>query len=335
MPLPFFLAAGAVTALGVTGHAVAKETNEKAEAIVRRSERAYNQKKAEFDEIEKNTKASLERLGSVKAQTIEKPMKHFVVAFQRVKDQIEVSNCENLTEFSRFVLEEKETVELQHMVDVYEDVLTNVAGGAAAGVFVALATSGTLGTVAGGMAVAGQCLLAGHFATASALASGALGIGALFTPASAVVAPVVFFTAFSASLKADENLEKAQEMEAETDYAIAKMESSIVFYQSLDKGATVYRQLLKDLNAVFVPCVKKMYLITKEKCNGEDGTYNSLTQSEQELIMVTASLASAIKAVIDVPLLDNNSKIDPEAVTKYRNYSNESSKLIKSANAVL
>ena len=100
------------------------------------------------------------------------------------------------------------------------------ATGAAAGAVVALAASGSLSVVTGGLATAGTALMAGEVSAAAGIAGSALSFGVAMTPLAAIAAPVILFTGISASMKADENLEKANTMYAQAEAASEKMKVS-------------------------------------------------------------------------------------------------------------
>lgn len=108
------------------------------------------------------------------------------------------------------------------MTDVYSSCFASSATGVAAGAAVALAASGALPIITGELSLAGSALAAGEISAAVGFAGSALSFGAAMTPLAAVAAPVMLFTGISASMKADENLEKANTMYAEAEVAVEK-----------------------------------------------------------------------------------------------------------------
>ena len=112
------------------------------------------------------------------------------------------------------------------MTDVYSSCFASSATGVAAGAAVALAACGALPIITGELSLAGSALAAGEISSAVGFAGSALSFGAAMTPLAAVAAPVMLFTGISASMKADENLEKANTMYAEAEVAVEKMKIS-------------------------------------------------------------------------------------------------------------
>ncbi len=101
-------------------------------------------------------------------------------------------------------------MEIQKLDSAYTSAISTDAVDTAAGAALLLAAGGSLPVLAEGASLAGTMLSIGEVGTAASIAGSA--VGAAFAPLAAVAAPVVLFTGFTASMKADENLEKAQVM---------------------------------------------------------------------------------------------------------------------------
>ena len=105
------------------------------------------------------------------------------------------------------------------MGSLYDGALAASAGAAAGAVFAALAANGSLSTV-------GSALMAGNIGGALTGIGGALSA----TPLAVVAAPVMFFTALYASMKADET-----------------------FGRAVGDRAEMFRGLLENLDVMFAP----------------------------------------------------------------------------------
>ena len=124
------------------------------------------------------------------------------------------------------------------------------------------------------------------------------------------------FTGISASMKADENLEKANEMLAKAEKAVEEMKVSEVLCKSITERSKLFQDLLRKLDRMFAECVysldrvirEKEYSNPNRKLKSED-----FTQKELELISVTRALAGATKAVIDTPILTKDGKVEIES----------------------
>ena len=185
---------------------------------------------------------------------------------------------------------------------------------------IALAASGALPAVTGTLSLAGTCLAWGSVGAAASIAGTAISTAVAATPLAAVVAPAVFFTGISASMKADENLEKAEEMYAEAERASEEMKVSETLCKAIGERSDMFYNLLLKLNGMFSDCTEKLSDMIKEKslALGNKEIYaENLSLKELELIAVTRTLAGAVKAVIDTPILSKDGKVSNESLNLY------------------
>lgn len=327
MPIPFLLGLGAVIAgaAGVGGHLSAKETNEQAQRVSRDAQNLYNNAKASLVTAQNKTEQSLLTLGYRKKNVLDTSMNQFLNSFNKIKE-INFRETVGLNELSKFTIDQQGALEIQRMSDIYSDSIKSGATGAAAGAVIALAASGALPVVTGTLATAGTAVMAGEIGVAAGLAGSALSFGAAMTPLAAVAAPVVLFTGISASVKADENLEKANVMYSEARSAAEQMRVSETLCYAISERANMFDNLLVDLNTMFTECSglmaglirKKEGKIFKKKLNSAD-----FTDDEIKLIAVTRALAGAVKSVIDTPMLSKDGEISYESKNMYETTVNE------------
>lgn len=318
MPLPFLAVALGVTAgaLGVGGHLSAKETNEKAQRIAGEAKELYEDAKASLEATQEDTKQVLNRLGYAKKDVLNREMKQFRKNYEKIKD-ISFRESVGLNELSKFTIEEQDLIQIQQMTDIYDSAFGSGVTGAAAGAVIGLAATGSLSLVTGGLTTAGSLLAIGEFSAAAGMAGSALSLGAAMTPLSAIAAPVVLFTGISASMKADENLEKARVMYAEAEKASEKMQVSETLYRAISQRSDMFHGLLTELNGMFSECtqllegvVRKKEGFFKKKLKTED-----FTNDELKLLAVTGALAKAVKTVIDTPILQKDGTLSEESQT--------------------
>ena len=317
MPIPFLLTGLGVAAgvIGAGGHLSAQETNEKAQKISNEAQVLYNTSKQSLDDAKKKTETSLEQLGYDKKHVLDTSMKQFLDNYEKIK-HIQFKESVGIHELSKFQLDEQGAIQLRELSDSYSSTLASGAAGVAAGAAIALAASGSLGS----LSIAGSYLAAGNLGAATSIAGNALSYGAAVTPLAAIVAPVVLFTGISASIEADENLEKARVMYAEAEAASEEMKISELQCEAIAKRSEMFDDLLNELDKMFSDCSgllagvlrKKEGVIFKKKL-----TTNDFTEEEVKLIAVTRSLASAVKSVIDTPILTKNGEITYESGTVY------------------
>ena len=304
---------------GAGGHLSAKETNEKAQRISQEAQVIYNDAKRSLEVEKEKTEKKLVQLGISKKHILDTSMRQFLQSYDKVKN-VQMKDVIGLNEISKFSIDQQGVLEIRQLTDVYSSSIKSGAAGAATGAVVALAASGSLGFVTSGLSVAGSMLVAGEVGMAASAAGTALSFGAAMTPLAAVAAPVVLFTGISASMKADENLEKANAMYAEAKAACEKMRISETLCNAISERSEMFDALLGDLNKMFEECSellagvikKKEGIFFKKKLSSTDFSENDL-----KLLAVTRALAGAVKAVIDTPILSNEGEITYESEQVY------------------
>ena len=322
MPLPAILAglaAVGAAAIGIGAQADAKETNERAQRIVDEAKSLYDSSKHSLEVAQGQTEGSLLKLGNAKKQVLETSVNQFLVAYERIKN-IEFSESVGLDEIKNFTLEKQDALQLREMSNIYQSTFSSGAAGAATGAVIALAASGSLPIVTGTLSVAGTALAAGKISMAAGLAGSALSFGAAMTPLAAIAAPALLFSGISASMKADENLEKAQTMYAEAEAASEQMKTSEVLCVAIADRADMFDSLLHELNSLFSYCTSMLDGVTKKKVGilkNKTVDAQTFTEEELKLVAVTRSLAGAVKAVIDTPILTSEGAISNESEDVY------------------
>lgn len=323
MPLPFILGALGVAAgvLGVGGHLSAKDTNEEAQRVSSKAKNLYDSAKESLEKKQEESQEALLKLGYSKKNTLDNSMKQFLEVYERIKN-ISVKESKGLDEIANFTIEQQDAIHLREMTNLYSSAIGSSVAGAATGAVIALAASGSLSIVAGGLSVAGTALSFGMVGTAASIAGSSVLAGLSATPLVAVVAPALLFTGFSASTKADENLEKAQTMMAEAKKEVKKMKISETLCDAIGKRAQMYDSLLEELDVMFCSSVQRLQGILEKKdrkCYKSNYSSNDFSKKELELIAVTRSLAGAVKSIIDTPILTNEGKLTDDSLSAYEN----------------
>lgn len=321
MPIQFLLGALGVAAgvIGAGGHLSAKETNERAQRISEEAKELYDDAKRALDNAKEKTEKKLLKLGYSKKNVLDTSMQQFLQSYDKVK-HVQVTESIGLNEISKFAIDQQDAIEIKQMTSIYSSSIQSTAAGAATGAIVALAASGSLGVVTSSLSVAGSFLAAGQVGAAASVAGSTLSMGAAMTPLAAVAAPVVLFTGISASIKADENLEKAHAMYAEAEAASEKMKVSETLCNAISERSEMFDDLLNDLNKMFSECSsllagvikKKEGKIFKKQLSSAD-----FTEDDLKLLAVTRALAGAVKSVIDTPILSKDGEIAYESEQVY------------------
>lgn len=313
MPIPFLIAGLGVAAgvLGAGGHINAKKTNERAQKRAQEAQDLYNSAKDSLEQEQNKTEKALLKLGYEKKKILDTSMCQFLNAYDKIKNYRCIKSV-GINEISKFNISEKDEIELRQMMDIYSSSIKSGAAGAATGAIVVLAASGSLTVVTGGLEIAVSALLAGEVGAAAGIAGSALSFGAAMTPLAAVAAPFVLFTGISASMKADENLEKANTMYAEAEAASEKMKVSETLCGAITERSKMFNDLLVDLDRMFSECSSLMAGVIRKKEITKD-----FTEEDMKLFAVTRSIAGAVKTVIDTPILSKDGNISCKAEEKY------------------
>ena len=301
MPIPFLLAGLAVGTglLGAAGHSVAKDTNTEAENVAERAKKLYDAEKEHLESLQVETETILTELGMQKKHVMETTVAQFLDAYDKIKN-IELSESTGLDEIANFAINPQEALQLREFSSVYSSAFEGGAAGAVAGTAIALAVSGSMPLVTGALSLAGTALTLGEVGLAGGIAGTALLSGISVTPIAAIVGPAMLISGFSASMKADENLEKAKAMLAEAEAAVEKMKVAGTLCQGIADRAKMLGNLLEELNEMFQECTDMLHGIVYSKVGTSQARVDiwELTKEERDLIAVTRSLAGSVKRVI-------------------------------------
>lgn len=319
MPIPFlFIGIGAgAAALGI-GKTVkagidqkdANETNSQAQEIADRAAKGANRSR------EVSGKAVTD-LGTQKIFVLDHSMKPFIDSFEKLRN-VELTDSIGMHELQNFRIDKQSLKELKQMSSIATSLLGGVASGAALGAITAFGAYGgvmTLGTASTGTAIAALSGAAATNATLAFLGGGSLAAGGLGMaggtavlgglvagPALAVMGFVLGAKASANRHAAYSNLAKAREFKEE-------MKNVRVLCNGIRMRATLFERLLLKLNAVFEPLVFDL-----ERIIAESGTdYSTYTTQQKEKIAAGLSIAGAIKAVLDTPILSEDGNLTEES----------------------
>lgn len=312
MPLLTLLGGAAALAagvLGVGGHLDAQDKNEEAEKTRQMAQSYYDAAKDLLDHTREETQEALVNLGTTKQTVLENSMERFIRSFEKTKE-IQMELSDGIDELENFRFSSDDAMEIQKLDSAYTSAISTDAVDTAAGAALLLAAGGSLPVLAEGASLAGTMLSIGEVGTAASIAGSA--VGAAFAPLAAVAAPVVLFTGFTASMKADENLEKAQVMMSQAEEAVDKMETSRILCESITEKAKMFNGLINQLNEMFDECSRMMEQMVnrreseRRKYKNKKLQSKDFTKDEKRLMAVTGALAKAMKAAIDTPMLKND-----------------------------
>lgn len=319
MPLPLlFIAIAAATGAVGVGKSVkavvdthdAKKTNEKANEIVNRA-------KDRLESMRKKCGSDLKLLGTTKIRILDSSVNHFVQSFGKLKN-VSFKDSAGLNEMRKFCIDSKDFEELKALGGFATNIIGGILSGAMGGAltaFGAYSAAGSLAVASTGTAIASLSGAAATNATLAffgggSLAAGGLGIaggtmvlgGLIAGPALAIMGFIVGAKASSAKDEAYSNLAKAKLISEE-------LGTASDLCQAISKKCNLFINLLHKLDNYFKPFITKI-----DEAITEHGTdYRSSGQEQKQATAAAASIAKAIKMVLDTPILDDNGNLTKES----------------------
>lgn len=277
--------AGAMAVGGGIAHHKAKKTNEEAEAIIANAEILYDEEKEELEISTNKAKKAMTSLGQSKQKVLKTSMVRFLRGWERIKD-IQFTESNAITEIKNFTISTADVVQINSLVNINTSSFKAGASAAAAGGFVAIA--------AGSVAVP---------------------VVAVFT-----AAPALLFSGLSKCKKAQENYENALVTKYQVEEAVEKMKTSQTLYKAITKRSEMFESLLLELDLLFSRCAYALDKLTRKKNRQikKMKTENVFTEEELKLLAVTRSLAGAIKAILDTPILTEKGSLSKGWDSKYK-----------------
>lgn len=329
MPLPLIpiLIAVGTSAVGI-GKSVkaavdkntANKTNKKANEIV-------NQAKNRINVAREKSGSSIKALGRKKLDVSSYSINRFVNTFGKLKN-VDFRQSVGLNELSKFQIDSQSLSELKELGSFATSIINGLGGGALGGAltaFGAYSAAGTFAAASTGTAIASLNGVAATNATLAffgggSLATGGAGIaggtmvlgGLVAGPALAIMGLIVGSKASKAKDEAYSNLAQAKKYSEE-------MDAAVDLCRAIAKRADMFRELLSKLERYFDMSIKQMQEAIVE--HGND--FRSFSQQQKESVAASASLAKAIKSVIDTPIL-----------TKDGNLTSQSENILKEMNSV-
>lgn len=298
----------------------ANKTNKKANEIV-------NQAKNRINVAREKSGSSIKALGRKKLDVSSYSINRFVNTFGKLKN-VDFRQSVGLNELSKFQIDSQSLSELKELGSFATSIINGLGGGALGGAltaFGAYSAAGTFAAASTGTAIASLNGVAATNATLAffgggSLATGGAGIaggtmvlgGLVAGPALAIMGLIVGSKASKAKDEAYSNLAQARKYSEE-------MDAAVDLCRAIAKRADMFRELLSKLERYFDMSIKQMQEAIVE--HGND--FRSFSQQQKESVAASASLAKAIKSVIDTPIL-----------TKDGNLTSQSENILKEMNSV-
>lgn len=276
----------------VYNHLYTNEINEKAQKRLQDAQNLYNGAKDSLEQAKDKTEKALLKLDNKKRDVLDTSIKKFLATYDKIK-HIQVTESISINEFSKFTIDEQAVIELREMANVYSP-LKKVA---------AVNAGGVAGIVA---------------------SEGIAGLSINFMGLAAIAIPVVVFTEIFASIKAHENLEKADVTYAEAEAASEKMKTAETLCGGIYRKSEMYYELLVNLNKLFAECTDLLSELVRKKENQffrkifkKKLTIDDFTEEDFKCIALSRALAGAVKSVIAFPIFSEDGNLSYEAQDRY------------------
>jgi hypothetical protein len=319
MPIPIFLIAlGIGTGLVGVGKGIkAAVDNSDANDYNRWANNKITDAKKHLEVCRKASNTALEALGSKKLFVLDKGVTRFVSAFEKLQN-VELDNSPGFDELNKFRQDKQSFKELKEMGGYAASLLGGAATGALGGGLAAFgaysgvmafgaASTGTVITALSGVAATNATLA---FLGGGSLAAGGLGMaGGAMVLGGLVAGPALAIMGFIVGAKASDNLDKAKSNYAEATKAAEQLSAAGVLCNGIRRRAAMFERLLIRLEALFIPLVFQMEGIITS--SGVD--WKKYSADEKNAIAAAASIATAIKTVLDTPILTEEGKLTEES----------------------
>lgn len=316
MPLPLIiLAAAAVSAgVGLSKGMDAHQKNKEAKKVNTEAQDIYETAKNKVHLARQKANTSLETLGKKKLDILSNNIAHFVDVFSQIHD-ITLENSAGIAELSNFHLDPQTLVELKEQSQFAIDVTTGIASGTLAGGLTAFGAYGaamSFGAASTGTAIASLSGVAATNATLAFLGGGSLATGGLGIAGGTVVlggfiaGPALAILGFTLNSKAEKNLDNAYSNLSQAYQIKEELSLAADICNKISERADMYKELLHNLETLFSPLLERMDTIIS--IDGID--FRMYNATNKRMIALAMSTATAIKAVLDTPILNANGSIN-------------------------
>jgi hypothetical protein len=309
MPLPFILAGAALaaTGTGIKKGLDAKRKNEEAREIVEEAQEKFENAKEELDLTSEELNNLLTNFAKFKLKIFETRMAVLIKMLKRCKKAKSTLNLE------RAHYTQDEIKELEISVSKSLEISSGLAKGVSSGALTAFGAYGSVGMLASASTGTAISTLSGAAATnatlawlgGGSLAAGGFGMaGGMAVLGGIALGPAVAITGLMMNSKAEKNLTKAYEYEAEIDLKIEKINSAIIEMELIEDDTRElisiiegilnrFDNTLVEINDVKVGEKVKRFFIPKRICDLRE-------------FLKLLELGKTLKDLLNVSLVERN-----------------------------
>lgn len=326
MPLPvvFIGIAAATGATGVGAAVKAGVDHSTAKKINNNTEVRITSAAVRLENLRHQCGVALENLGREKVQVLSGSLLPFVDVFAKLKN-VDFTESSGLLELSKLHTDKtsfEKADTLEHFgVSLAGGSLAGLTGGALAA-FGAYSAASTFAVASTGTAISSLSGAAATNATLAffgggSLATGGLGMaGGTAVLGGLVAGPALLVMGVIVSAKAGKGLEEAKKYAAQADELCEQFENGAAQCMSIRRRAWMFHNLLARLDALFLPLVFELEQIIET----EGTNYALYMENSKKTVVMAASAAMSIKAVLDTPLLAEDGSLAESAETEFPHF---------------
>jgi hypothetical protein len=317
--LPLILAGIGTGILGIGKGIKAAIDTKDAGRINRNAENLIADAKEILETARKYSSGSLEVLGKKKVYVLDNNIERFLRTFKKIKN-VDLQDSVGLDELKRFRIDSQAFSELREMSSYASSIAGGIATGTVGGALAAFgAYSGAMafGAASTGTAIATLSGAAATNATLAFLGGGSLAAGGLGMAGGAAVlgglvaGPALAIMGFVIGAKASNNLDNARSNMAEARKIAEELATGASLCNGIRRRSYMFHRLLVRLDIQFLRLNYELEKIVKTY--GKN--YRKYPGEQKHIVAQICSLAGAIKAVLDTPILTEDGALAPQSET--------------------
>lgn len=319
MPLPLLIGLAIGSALFGGGAALnasckndeARDINNDADDIMDKAKKGLNQSKSKCNR-------ALQKLGLQKLNVLNGNVTRFVDTFGKLK-AVKLEQSAGLDELQNVKFSKESLAKLREMSGLAASAVAGSAAAAFTGgaltAFGAYSATAALATASTGTAIAGLSGVAATNATLAWLGGGSLAAGGLGVAGGTAVlgglvaGPALLVMGFMVNARANENLDNAHSRRAQARNIAEELETAGTMCEGIAARSDLFSSVLAKMDKQFGPLIDMMETVVSVR-----GTsWGKFRKTEKEAIAACASLAQAIKTVLDTPILSESGTLNPQS----------------------
>jgi len=317
MPLPLIIAGAAAAALGIGKGIKAAVDSKEAKNVNQSAEELIEEAKETLETARKYSSGSLEVLGGKKIFILDNNIERFITVFKKIKN-VELQDSTGLDELKKFRFDSQSFTELREMSGYASSIASGILTGGVGGALAAFgaysgvmafgaASTGTAITALSGVAATNATLA---FLGGGTLAAGGLGVaGGMAVLGGLVAGPALAIMGFVIGAKASKNLDNAYSNLAEAEKIAEELNTGTLLCNSIRRRSYMFHRLFVRLDILFLRLINELEQIVKK--SGKN--YQKYSTEQKHIVAQVCSVAGAIKAVLDTPLLTEDGCLTPQS----------------------